>query len=167
MCDLSINDWSNATDCFLYNHTAKVFFKSDKKSSNIWVCIGWHDRHHSSLSWRSNSGDAPLTFILYLDLTNFHNDSIVWVWAPVFGSTKFSEWFTVWWINPWSFRELYARHWSLWIVVPISTSLSIIGKSVCRSLFSTMKNRRSVLLSLLQHKPSTHGPVFYFHHFHN
>lgn len=50
----------------------------------------------------------------------------------------------------------------MWIVVPIFTFLSIISKSICRSLFSTKKNRRSVLLSLLQHKPNT---VFYFHNF--
>jgi len=106
--------------------------------------VAWvHDRHNS---WWSNSGDAPLTFILYLDLTNIHNESIVWVWAPVFGSTKVLLLFTVWSINPWSFGELYAHHRSLWIVVQMSTYLSVIGKSVCQSLFSTMKIRRLVLL---------------------
>ena len=32
--------------------------------------------------------------------------SIVFVWVPVSGSTKFTEWFTVRWENPSLFREL-------------------------------------------------------------
>ena len=42
-----------------------------------------------------------------------HMLSMVSVWAPVTGSTKFCEWFTVLWSYPWLFKLAYALHSSL------------------------------------------------------
>ena len=47
-----------------------------------------------------------------------HVLSIVFVWAPVSGSTKFTEWFTVRWKKLSLFRELYAFQQSDITVVP-------------------------------------------------
>jgi len=49
--------------------------------------------------------------------------------------------------------QRYARHWSLWIVVPISTSISIIVKRLSISLFYNEKSTFSfvVIITITQH----------------
>jgi len=110
----------------------------------------YNERHHSSWSWDGNMLVAPRVLMLYLFLTCLQRVSIVYVSAPVIGSMKFSEWLTVLWINPCSFKVEYARHLSEYIVVPYLTSFNIIGSKVFWSHFSALKKRLSKIPSCLQ-----------------
>ena len=65
--------------------------------------------------------DEYLPDVFFFIFKLCHRLSIVWVCAPVVGSTKFSLWFTVrcWKLYPFSCSiPLYAFHWSLIMVVP-------------------------------------------------
>ena len=64
--------------------------------------------------------------------------STPWVWAPVTGSIKFREWFTVWWSYPSWFSWLYALHSSENITVPGLMYFWMIGIRVAVSHFGTL-----------------------------
>ncbi len=73
--------------------------------------------------------------------------SMFWVWAPLCGSTKLTEWLTVSWDIFSMFIRLYALHSSEITVVPGLINSKMIGTNVAAdlSLTSTMK---ASLLSL-------------------
>ena len=59
------------------------------------------------------------------------------VCAPVTGSTKFMEWFTVKWLNPIELIPPYALHRSDITVVPVNNKFWMIGIKVAALLFGT------------------------------
>ena len=91
--------------------------------------------------------------------------STEFVWAPVPGSTKFWEWFTVWCWYPREERLLYARHSSEMMSVPGKMYVWMIGMRVAALLSATtIINDFVVPLSMPPKTqcPSTPLPRLYF-----
>ena len=99
----------------------------------------------------------PFYFLIWYS-TRFQQLSMCWVWAPVTGSTKFLEWFTVWCVRHRGTnmgRLMYPRHISEWIITfcPRNTLL-IIGMSVLRARLGTtsISGRAGVYIYIISNK---------------
>ena len=91
--------------------------------------------------------------------------SIVFVWAPVSGSTKFTEWFTIRWEKPLLFRELYAFQQSEITVVPGKIFSLIIDTRVLAVRSATHLKKHSLVSLCIPPKtqtPSTLLPLWNF-----
>ena len=91
---------------------------------------------------------------------------MVWVWAPDVGSTKFSEWFTVWCCIPTVGICEYALHSSLMTVVPGRMYCWIKGmiEDCCWSWLYFYHEALSTPLSTPPNTqwPSRYRPLLYF-----
>ena len=98
--------------------------------------LGWdspcHRLHLNFLRYSCRKLRFVLPFIfLNLFLATDQLLSACWVWTPVTGSKKLSEWFTVWRLKPRAlWIRLYAAHSSVWTKELGFTCLWIIGKSI-------------------------------------
>ena len=98
--------------------------------------LGWdspcHRLHLNFLRYSCRKLRFVLPFIfLNLFLATDQLLSACWVWTPVSGSKKLSEWFTVWRLKPRAlWIRLYAAHSSVWTKELGFTCLWIIGKSI-------------------------------------
>ena len=90
----------------------------------------------------------------FSSLADFQLLSTFCVCEPVFGSTKFNEWFTVKCWKPIAPTPLYAPHKSEWTFEPGRTETTIIGRSVAALLPSAGYMKHSLVC--LQLPPNTH-----------
>lgn len=101
-------------------------------------------RHMYSSKYVSKSFECIVLSSRIIRLHELHIDSIPCVYTPVTGSTKCSEWLTVWCLKPtlaWSW--LYAPHSSLYTMLPRRICAAISGGSVSASLCCTSTRKHS------------------------
>ena len=131
-----------------------------------WSTRAFWRRHMYSANRKPKPSVELVAWVLgRLLLICHHWHSIFWVWAPVVGSTKFKEWFTVRWVKFSWLRQSYAFQQSDMIVDPAATYSLIKGIRVAESRFGTSIRKISFVSRQMPpntHLPSTKRPRLYF-----
>ena len=110
--------WSLGCIKYCYSNLGAIYAKCSAMSctNRPKKPSGWgspyHRLHVNSLRYSCRKFGFVLPFI-FLN-PSFAADQLLsacWIWTPVTGSTKLTEWFTVWWLKPKTLCiRLYAAH---------------------------------------------------------